>query len=477
MNNDIPVLTGTGSATSELFAISPIDGRYRRHVAGLESICSEFGLIQRRVAVEIEWLKFLAVDLRLAGDTKLESAQINALRAVAIDFRATDAERVRAIERETNHDVKAVEYFVKEKLESANLHSIKEYVHFACTSEDINNLSYAMMLRDVRRDVLLPGMVRVTHEILTLAASHLETPMLSRTHGQTASPTTLGKELVNVAARLTHWAERFNEVTIRAKVNGAVGNFNAHVAAAPEIDWDLASSTFVGALGFTANPYTTQIEPHDWIAEYLNALSGFNQVLLDFDRDIWGYISIGYFKQKQVEGEIGSSTMPHKVNPIDFENSEGNVGIANALAQHLADKLLISRWQRDLTDSTVLRNVGTVFGHTLIAIKSTIRGVKKLEVNHELLAKDIGEAWEVLSEAVQTVMRQRGHHDPYETVKDITRGRQLTERLYLEMLEKLPLDQELRTQLGEMHPSTYTGLASQLADKGVHELTVRLQNL
>ena len=466
-----------GSITKELFAISPVDGRYRRHVVELAPICSEFGLIQRRVAVEIEWLKFLAVDLRLVGGVNLASAQIDALQAIQAEFSEMDAERVRAIELQTNHDVKAVEYFVKEQLERANLQTLKEYVHFACTSEDINNLAYAMMFRDVRNEVLLPSMVNVAREVLALAAEHLATPMLSRTHGQTASPTTVGKELVNVAARLTHWTERFSAVSIHAKINGAVGNFNAHIAAAPEIDWQTASATFVSTLGFTPNPYTTQIEPHDWIAEYLNALMGFNQVILDFDRDIWGYISLGYFKQKQVEGEIGSSTMPHKVNPIDFENSEGNVGIGNALAKHLADKLLISRWQRDLTDSTVLRNVGTVFGHTLIAITSTIRGLKKLEVNHELLANDLSEAWEVLSEAVQTVMRRHGHPNPYETVKKITRGRQLSEPLYLEMLDGLPLDEELRAQLKAMHPSTYIGLATQLADTGVHELSVRLQNL
>lgn len=469
--------SGSNAVSNELLAISPLDGRYRRHVSELASICSEFGLIQRRVSVEIEWLKFLVEDLRLVDEIHLDSEQVSALQAVQREFTVTDAERVRTIEKKTNHDVKAVEYFVKEQLESIGLTALKEYVHFACTSEDINNLAYAMMLTDARRDVLLPLMVEVTHDILAYASSNLDTPMLSRTHGQTASPTTLGKELVNVAARLTHWAERFNEVAIQAKINGAVGNFNAHIVAAPEIDWPTASATFVRTLGFTSNPYTTQIEPHDWIAEYLNALAGFNQVILDFDRDIWGYIALGYFKQKQIEGEVGSSTMPHKVNPIDFENSEGNVGIGNTLAKHLADKLLISRWQRDLTDSTALRNIGSVFGHTVIALRSTSRGLKKLEVNHALLAEDLDDAWEVLSEAVQTVMRRRGLSDPYETVKEITRGKHLTEGLYAEMLAKLPLDQELRSQLQAMHPSTYIGLAKELADNGVHELSVRLQNL
>lgn len=467
----------SNDATNELLAVSPLDGRYRRHVAELATICSEFGLIQRRVVVEVEWLKFLVADLRLLGDTSLDPEQISALQTVMTEFTGADAERIREIEQTTNHDVKAVEYFVKEKLESIDLHAVKEYVHFACTSEDVNNLAYAMMLRDARRDVLLPLMVDVTREILALASAHLTTPMLSRTHGQTASPTTLGKELVNVAARLTQWAERFSNVAIQAKINGAVGNFNAHVAAAPEIDWPTASATFVGTLGFTPNSYTTQIEPHDWIAEFLNALVGFNQVILDFDRDVWGYIALGYFNQKQIEGEVGSSTMPHKVNPIDFENSEGNVGIGNALARHLADKLLISRWQRDLTDSTALRNIGSVFGHSVIALRSTSRGLKKLEVNQAVLAKDLDEAWEVLSEAVQTVMRRHGLPDPYETVKEITRGKRLTESLYAEMLEKLPLDEELRSQLRAMHPSSYIGLAQELADNGIHELSVRLQNL
>lgn len=472
-----PADSVSDAATRELLAVSPLDGRYRRHIVELATVCSEFGLIQRRVAVEIEWLKFLVVDLRLVGDANLDPDQISALQDIQNEFGTADAERIRAIERHTNHDVKAVEYFVKEKLENLDLHALKEYVHFACTSEDINNLAYAMMLRDARRDVLLPLMTDVMREILSLASTHLETAMLSRTHGQTASPTTLGKELVNVVARLTHWAERFNEVVIQAKINGAVGNFNAHVAAAPEIDWPTASATFVGTLGFTSNPYTTQIEPHDWIAEFLNALAGFNQVILDFDRDIWGYIALGYFKQKQVEGEVGSSTMPHKVNPIDFENSEGNVGIGNALARHLADKLLVSRWQRDLTDSTALRNVGSVFGHTVIALRSTSRGLKKLEVNRALLAEDLEEAWEVLSEAVQTVLRRHGLPDPYETVKEITRGKQLTETLYAEMLDQLPLEEDLRSQLRAMHPSTYIGLAKELADSGIHELSVRLQNL
>ena len=472
-----PIESVLDTATNELLAVSPLDGRYRRYVANLATICSEFGLIQRRVAVEIEWLKFLVQDLRLVENKRLEVGELSALHSIQTDFTVSDAERIRAIERETNHDVKAVEYFVKEALESNDLAVLKEYVHFACTSEDINNLAYAMMFRDARRNVVMPLMMEVIGELLSLASQHQETPMLSRTHGQTASPTTLGKELVNVAARLTQWAERLNESAIRAKMNGAVGNFNAHVAAVPEIDWFTATSSFVETLGFTNNPYTTQIEPHDWIAEFFNSLIGFNQVLLDFDRDVWGYIALGYFKQRQVEGEVGSSTMPHKVNPIDFENSEGNVGIANALARHLADKLLISRWQRDLTDSTALRNVGATFGHTVVAIRSTIRGIKKLEVDSRRMELDLDEAWEVLSEAVQTVMRTQGVPDPYEIVKEITRGKHLTEARYAEMLEQLPIDSDVRSQLRSMHPSTYIGLAKELTDKGIHELSNRVQNL
>ena len=465
------------TAANELLALSPLDGRYHRHVADLTTICSEYGLIRRRVAVEIEWLKFLVQDLKIVANTHLSAQQLSALNAIQTEFTLSDAEHIREIEQVTNHDVKAVEYFVKDALEAIELGDLREYVHFACTSEDINNLAYAMMFRDSRRDSVLPLMVEVIAEILSLAAKHQATPMLSRTHGQTASPTTLGKELVNVAARLTQWAERFGENPVRAKMNGAVGNFNAHLATVPEVDWSTATSSFVATLGFTHNPYTTQIEPHDWMAEFFNALIGFNQVLLDFDRDVWGYISLGYFKQKHVEGEVGSSTMPHKVNPIDFENSEGNVGIANAIARHLADKLLISRWQRDLTDSTALRNVGAALGHTVIAIRSTIRGIKKLEVNNRRIEVDLDGAWEVLSEAVQTVMRKQGLSNPYETVKEITRGNQLTESLYVQMLDDLPIDSELRSELRSMHPATYIGLAKELADKGIHELSSRIGSL
>ena len=466
-----------GSNDSPLLAISPVDGRYRRHVAALAEICSEFGLIKRRVTVEIEWLRFLIVDLRLSATTNLTTDQLNALSAISSDFDAIAAEQVRAIERETNHDVKAVEYFVKNQLESNDLDAIKEFVHFACTSEDINNLAYAMMFRDVRECVLQGSMTELIEALLSLAKDHVETPMLSRTHGQTASPTTLGKELVNVAARLTHWLEQLASVAIQAKINGAVGNFNAHAVAAPEVDWATASRSFVEMLGFTANPYTTQIEPHDWIAEFLNALVGFNQVLLDFDRDVWGYISLGYFRQRLIAGEVGSSTMPHKVNPIDFENSEGNIGIANALARHMADKLVISRFQRDLTDSTVLRNVGTVFSHTEIAIRSAIRGIKKLEVDHARIAGDLDSAWEVLGEAVQTVMRKQGVANPYEIVKHATRGQQLTQASYNELLASLPLNDADKAMLEVLQPSNYIGLARELADQGIHELAARLQNL
>ena len=475
-HNDTIELEST-FGVDELTAVSPLDGRYRRHVRELGKLCSEFGLIQRRVVVEIKWLEYLVVDLNLPANANLNDAKLRALNAIAVDFNTTQAERVRAIERETNHDVKAVEYFVKEALQSIDLTSLKEYVHFACTSEDINNLAYAMMLRDVRSDLLIPLMSELIKAILAIAEQHVDTPMLSRTHGQTASPTTIGKEWVNVAARLVHWAERLKAVEIHGKMNGAVGNFNAHVSAVPTVDWPAASDAFVEKLGFVTNPYTTQIEPHDWIAEFLNAVAGFNQVLMDFDRDVWGYISLGYFTQRRVAGEVGSSTMPHKVNPIDFENSEGNLGVGNALARHLSDKLLVSRWQRDLTDSTALRNLGSVFGYTVIAIRSALRGIGKLEINERRIAADLDDAWEVLSEAVQTIMRRHGMENPYEVVKDFTSGRQLNQALFTELLDALPLSDTLRDELRVLRPASYTGAASQIAQSGISDLSSRIAAL
>ncbi len=465
------------SVTNELLAISPLDGRYRKHVQELATSCSEFGLIHRRTIVEVRWLLFLINDLKLVPGITLSETQIRKVLSIQENFDSSDAARIRAIERTINHDVKAVEYFVKESLESHGMSDLKEYVHFACTSEDINNLAYAMMLRDVRRDTLLPHMTNLMRALVELAARHVATPMLSRTHGQTASPTTLGKELINVAARLLHWAETYQNVTIQAKMNGAVGNFNAHVVASPEIDWPTASASFIGMLGFTANPYTTQIEPHDWIAEYLNAIVGFNQTLLDFVRDIWGYIALGYFKQRPMDGEVGSSTMPHKVNPIDFENAEGNIGVGNAIARHLADKLQVSRWQRDLSDSTVLRNVGAVFGYTAIAIRNTLRGLHKLDVDRDQIESDLEDAWEVLSEALQTVMRKHGLPNPYETVKAITRGRQFDEGLFFDMLDSLQVPSSVRTQLQNLQPNTYIGLSQQLAETGIDEINRRLEAL
>ena len=460
-----------------LLAVSPVDGRYRRKVEALSETCSEFGLIRYRVGVEVAWLRFLVQDLRLVRQHALNEAQLQVLSSIYDSFSLDDAQRVRAIENETNHDVKAVEYFIKESLIQAGLSEISELVHFACTSEDINNVAYALMLRDVRRDTLTASMTQVIEKLMELAVEHADTPMLSRTHGQTASPTTLGKELVNVGARLLSWTEVLSRVAIRAKMNGAVGNFNAHATVVPEVDWPTASKSFIESLGFESNPYTTQIEPHDWITEYLNALVGFNQVLLDFDRDVWAYISIGYFKQKQIEGEVGSSTMPHKVNPIDFENSEGNIGIANALARHLADKLQISRWQRDLTDSTALRNLGVVFGHSLIAMSSTVRGMGKLEVDRQKMAADLDDAWEVLAEPVQTMMRLHGLPNPYETVKAVTRGKQMNEQLYRQMVTALGLDQDLREQLLALTPARYIGLAANLATSGIEEIKARLTSL
>lgn len=463
--------------SSKLLAISPIDGRYRSKIEDLSALCSEFGLIRYRVGAEVEWLRFLVQHLRLASQSTLSEEELQALSRIFTSFTVDDAQRVRTIENETNHDVKAVEYFVKEALEAEGLNRISELVHFGCTSEDINNIAYAAMLSDVRVSHLTKGMKLVIEKLIDLAQANTETPMLSRTHGQTASPTTLGKELVNVALRLTGWLETLNNVEIRAKMNGAVGNFNAHAVALPDIDWITASKAFVESIGLTVNPYTTQIEPHDWIAEYLNALVGFNQVLLDFDRDVWGYISIHYFKQRQIEGEVGSSTMPHKVNPIDFENAEGNVGVANSLARHLADKLQISRWQRDLTDSTALRNLGAVFAHSLIAMQSTIRGIGKLEVDEQKMAIDLDGAWEVLAEPVQTVMRLQGIANPYERVKAATRGKQMNEQSYRDMVLSLELEPDIRDKLLALKPERYVGLAADLANRGIEEVKNRLTSL
>jgi adenylosuccinate lyase len=409
---------------SSLTAVSPLDGRYQRTTAPLRAICSEYGLIYFRVLVEIRWLQMLADNPEIAEVPPFPSDANAALDKIITDFSEADARRVKEIEATTNHDVKAVEYFLKEKIAGNKaIEAVSEFIHFACTSEDINNLSHALILHRVRDDVLLPRADDLIAAINDLASRYADTPMLSRTHGQPASPTTLGKEMANVSQRLRRQREQLANVELLGKINGAVGNYNAHLSAYPDIDWPRVAENFVTGLGLTWNPYTTQIEPHDYIAELFDTIARFNTILIDFDRDVWAYISIGYFRQKVIEGEVGSSTMPHKVNPIDFENSEGNLGIANAVLAHLAAKLPISRWQRDLTDSTVLRNMGVGIGYSLLAYSSTLRGIGKLEADTEALAADLDRHWEVLGEAVQTVMRRYGIEQPYEKLKTLTRGK------------------------------------------------------
>ena len=447
-----------------LTAISPLDGRYRSRVAHLAEFASEFALIRYRVRVEVEWFVFLAGQDEVADLPALDSATQKRLHAVWRDFSPEDAAAVRAIEARTNHDVKAVEYFVKEAVaEIPDVAPHIEFVHFACTSEDINNLAYALMLQDVREQALTRPMRELAGTISELAAPLADVPMLARTHGQAASPTTVGKELANVAARLRGHIRKLEDVGLCGKMNGAVGNYNAHLVAYPDIDWPAKAQQFVEGLGLAFNPYTTQIEPHDYIAELCHAVMRFNQTLLDFDRDIWGYIALGYFRQRKVEGETGSSTMPHKVNPIDFENSEGNLGIANALLGHLADKLPVSRWQRDLSDSTALRSLGPAFGHCVVAYSSAQRGIGKLEIDTERLATDVDQSWEVLSEAVQTVLRASGGKEPYETLKALTRGQSLNRDVYLRLLADLDLTEQQRERLAALTPATYVGAAERLA--------------
>ncbi|OUS40008.1 adenylosuccinate lyase, partial [Oleispira antarctica] len=406
---------------SALSAVSPIDGRYGSKTSALRSIFSEFGLIKYRVQVEVRWLQKLAQHTQISEITPFSKEADDVLNAIVSQFSEEDAGRIKAIEATTNHDVKAVEYFIKEKIESnEELLKITEFVHFACTSEDINNLSHALMLKAGRDEVVIPCMEQVTNAICELAHEHADLPMLSRTHGQTASPTSLGKEMANVVARLRRQMKQIKQVEMLGKINGAVGNYNAHISAYPEIDWAENAQVFIEGLGLTFNPYTTQIEPHDYIAELFDGIARFNTILLDFDRDIWAYISNGYFKQRTIAGEVGSSTMPHKVNPIDFENSEGNLGMANAIMGHLAQKLPVSRWQRDLTDSTVLRNMGVGLGYSLIAYQASLKGITKLEVNPARIAADLDNAYEVLAEPIQTVMRRFGIEQPYEKLKAFT---------------------------------------------------------
>ncbi len=449
---------------STLRALSPADGRYADKVNGLRDLFSEYGLIRYRVLVEIRWLQCLADEPDIGELSPSSSVMKNLLNSIVDDFSLDDAERVKDIEATTNHDVKAVEYFIREKLgDGPETQSLKDFLHFSCTSEDINNLSYALMLRAARSDVLGPQMRQLRNKLTGMAREHADLPMLSRTHGQTASPTTLGKELANVVARLERCETQLAAVQILGKFNGAVGNYNAHVVAYPDADWPAISHRFIESLGLQPNPYTTQIEPHDWTAEYCHVLIRYNTVLIDFARDVWGYISLGYFKQKVAKDEVGSSTMPHKVNPIDFENAEGNLGMANALLAFFAEKLPISRWQRDLTDSTVQRNLGVAAGYLVIALQSLQKGVGKLMVNKEAIHADVSEAWEVLAEAVQTVMRRYGIENPYEKLKALTRGQAVNKEILVKFIGTLDIPEAERARLLELTPETYIGLADRQA--------------
>ncbi|SET66882.1 adenylosuccinate lyase [Marinobacter segnicrescens] len=451
---------------TSLTAISPVDGRYGNKVTVFREIFSEYGLIRNRVKVEVRWLQQMAAHPGITEVPALSAGARDALDQLVENFNLADAEAIKSIERTTNHDVKAVEYFIKDKIApNDELQAITEFVHFACTSEDINNLSHALMLREGLDDGLLPAMDRIVERLTELAREHAEQPMLSRTHGQTASPTTVGKELANVVHRLNRQLDQVRNVELLGKINGAVGNYNAHLSAYPSVDWAANAKDFVEGLGLSWNPYTTQIEPHDYIAELFDAIARFNTILIDLDRDLWGYISLGYFKQKTVAGEIGSSTMPHKVNPIDFENSEGNLGIANAIMEHLGRKLPISRWQRDLTDSTVLRNLGVGFAHSLIAYEATLKGLGKLEVNPARLAADLDNAWEVLAEPIQTVMRRYNIEKPYEKLKELTRGKDMSPELIRDFVQNLDIPQAAKDELMALSPAAYTGNAAQQASK------------
>jgi len=449
---------------SQLTALSPVDGRYGTKTEPLRPIFSEYGLIRHRVQVEIRWLQALAQQEDIREVPPLSSHARHVLDDIIEKFSETDAQRVKNIERTTNHDVKAVEYFLKEKITgNQELEAVSEFIHFACTSEDINNLAYALMLREARNQSLLPLMDDVIKAIVDMAHRHAGVPMLSRTHGQTASPTTIGKEMANVAARLLRQREQFAVLPVLGKMNGAVGNYNAHLIAYPEVDWPALSRQFINGLGLDMNPYTTQIEPHDYLAEQFDCLARFNTVLIDFCRDVWAYISLGYFKQKTVADEVGSSTMPHKVNPIDFENAEGNLGIANALLGHFAAKLPVSRWQRDLSDSTVLRNIGVAIAHVIIAGESCLKGIGKLEVNERRTAGDLDESWEVLAEALQTVMRRYGIEKPYEKLKELTRDRAVDRETLAEFLKDLAIPEAAKAALTNLSPAGYTGNAEQQA--------------
>lgn len=444
--------------------LSPVDGRYANKVSPLRGILSEYGLIRFRVEVEVRWLEALALEPLILEVPALSQEASHILNLLVSEFSVEDAERVKEIERTTNHDVKAVEYFLKEKINGhQELESLSEFIHFACTSEDINNLAYALMVKASRDVVMLPAMARLLNDLIEKAHDYAGQPMLSRTHGQPATPSTVGKEIANVAARLKRQLQQIENVEILGKINGAVGNYNAHQVAYPDIDWPLFGRRFVESLGLSFNPYTTQIEPHDYLAELFHAQSRFNTILMDFDRDVWGYISLGFFRQITVAGEVGSSTMPHKVNPIDFENSEGNLGLANALFGHLAEKLPISRWQRDLTDSTVLRNMGVGFAHTLIALEATLKGLGKLALNRDVLEADLAANPEVLAEPIQTVMRRHGIEKPYEKLKELTRGQRIDAATLRSFIEALEIPEDAKQRLLALSPRDYTGYAEALA--------------
>lgn len=451
---------------SALTALSPIDGRYGDKTKELRPIFSEYGLLKFRVQVEIKWLQQLAAHKSINEVPAFSQATINLLEKIITDFSVQDADRIKEIEKTTNHDVKAVEYFLKEKIQgNTELEAVSEFIHFACTSEDINNLSYALMLKTARDTVVTPYWTAIIDQIKTLAKDYRDIPLLSRTHGQPATPSTIGKEFANVVYRLERQLKQLQSIEILGKINGATGNYNAHMVAYPEVNWHQFSQSFVTNLGLIWNPYTTQIEPHDYIAELFDCIARFNTILIDFDRDVWGYIALNHFKQRTIAGEIGSSTMPHKVNPIDFENSEGNLGLANAVMAHLASKLPVSRWQRDLTDSTVLRNLGVGLGYALIAYQATAKGLSKLEVNQVHLLDELNHNWEVLAEPIQTVMRRYGIEKPYEKLKELTRGKRVDAEGMKQFIDTLPLPEEEKIKLKQLTPATYIGYATNFVDE------------
>ena len=451
---------------SALTALSPIDGRYGDKTIELRTIFSEYGLLKYRVQVEVQWLQKLASQVEISEVPALSQSATNHLNQIVEQFDINDAERIKEIEKTTNHDVKAVEYFLKEKVSShEELHAINEFIHFACTSEDINKLSYALMLKEAKESILIPYWKKIIETISAQAKTYRDLPLLSRTHGQPATPSTIGKEFANVAYRLQRQLKQLQTVEILGKINGATGNYNAHIVAYPQVDWHQFSEEFVNSLDLKWNPYTTQIEPHDYIAEFFDCVARFNTIMIDFNRDIWGYISLNHFKQKTIAGEIGSSTMPHKVNPIDFENSEGNLGIANAIMSHLGSKLPISRFQRDLTDSTVLRNLGVGIGYAIIAYQSTLKGLSKLEVNQEYLLDELNRNWEVLAEPIQTVMRRYGIEKPYEKLKELTRGKRVDAEGMKQFIDSLDLPENEKSRLKQLTPANYIGYASAFVDK------------